>query len=355
MTTKEKILQILNNCQNEFVSGESLAKEFDISRAAIWKAIRALQNEGCKIESSKHDGYKLLTQTDIFSENLFRAELEKLNSLYSNSHIECFKEIDSTNSHAMNILSKCGALRDFSGTLTESGIKFNKSIFVAESQTAGRGRLGRTFVSPEKTGIYMSLIFAPKDGISDPAKITAFTAVAVAHVLEKLFNVDAKIKWVNDIFINGKKVCGILTEGTMNFETRKIEAAVIGIGINIFKNSVFTNSADLKLKNVAGSILQNEDFKNAKITRAKIAAEIVNETFSIFEQNSSIIIDEYRKRSFLIGQTVNVHPIIDDEKSVYSAQVLNIDDDANLVVKLPDGTTRALYSGEVSIKSENII
>ena len=161
-------------------------------------------------------------------------------SLTTIADVECFEKIDSTNNYAKKILSECGNLRDENGNLTDAGQKYHNSVIVAECQTAGRGRLGREFVSPKKTGIYLSVIYAPENGIQEPAKLTAFSAVAVCRTLKKLFNLDAQIKWVNDVFLNGKKVSGILTEGIVNFETRKIEAAIVGIGLNIFENNDFS-------------------------------------------------------------------------------------------------------------------
>ena len=223
---------------------------------------------------------------------------------------------------------------------------------VAECQTAGRGRLGREFVSPKKSGIYLSVIYAPENGIQEPAKLTAFSAVAVCRTLKKLFNLDAQIKWVNDVFLNGKKVSGILTEGIVNFETRKIEAAIVGIGLNIFENNEFS----AEIKQVAGSIFQceNDVDTEKKVSRIKIAAQIAGETLSIFSEDSQKVINEYREKSFLIGKKVFVHPVIVNNE-VYEATVLDIDQNAALVVKTLDGTIKSLNSGEVSIKSESVI
>ena len=345
MAIKEKVFQILSENKNSVISGQVIAQECNVSRAAVWKAISALRNEGCKIEGTTNGGYVLSESPDIFSKEILHAELEKKFPQYSECHVECFKEIDSTNSYAKRLLSEAGSLRDSNGKLTPGGKKYHKSIFVAESQSAGRGRLGRTFVSPAKTGIYLSVIYAPENSIEEPAKLTAFSAVAVCRVLKELYDVQPKIKWINDIYINEKKVAGILTEGFVNFETSRIESAVVGIGINISDNPEFFSSG---LENIAGSI--NGNCKN-EIPRCTLAARIAGEVFGIFEEDSSHVIEEYRRDSFLIGKTVEVHPFITEDKSVYEAKVIDIDDSVRLVVELPDGSKQFLNSGEVSLHS----
>lgn len=253
------------------------------------------------------------------------------------SKIFCFHEIDSTNTYGKKLLSESADIS-----------KLHKTLITAETQTAGRGRLGRTFISPSKTGVYISLIYTPAEGITDPALITAFSAVAVCRVLSKLYKVDPKIKWINDIFINGKKICGILTEGFTNFETGKIESAIIGIGINIFDNpEIFTGDAS----KVAGSILGNSEKADEKINRSKLIALVGGEVLNIFQEENSKVIEEYKNLSFLIGQTIQVHPIIGDDKSVFSAKAIDINEKAGLIVELEDGSTKTLNSGEVSLHS----
>lgn len=295
-----------------------------------------------------------MKNSDSISKKSIKDEFLYLNSSLSKTYIKCFKTIDSTSSYAKNILSKNKPIFKKDGSLTSFAKKYNKSLFVAETQTAGRGRLGRTFISPEKTGIYFSFIYIPQEQIIDVAKITVFSAVAICNVLARLYKIQPKIKWINDIFINDKKVCGILTEGIHNIKNNKIESFVIGIGLNIFDNSAFDNS----LKNVAGSLFGNFSKTNSSLKknyREKIISSITNEFFYIIQKSSlQNIINEYRNLSFLIGKTIDVHPIIDDTTSCYKANVVDIDNNANLVVKLEDGSIKKLSSGEVSIRSKSI-
>lgn len=348
MATKETVFQMLSEKKGAVISGEVLARECGVSRAAVWKAINALREDGCKIDGATNGGYIMSDDSDIFSQEFLQAEFSKCFPHYSHSHIECFKEIDSTSSYAKRLLSECGNLRDSSGALTESGKKYHHSIFVAEHQTAGRGRLGRTFVSPAKTGIYLSVIYAPEAGIEDPAKLTAFSAVAVCRVLKRLYNVEPKIKWINDVFVNGKKVVGILTEGSMNFETSKIESAVVGIGINISDNPEL-NSAELK--KTAGTVSGKD---GEKIPRYVLAAQTAGTVFDIFEEDEKSVVEEYKSYSFLTGRTVEVHPVVSEEKQFYKAKVIGIDDSLRLVVECSDGTQKILNSGEVSLHSDAV-
>ncbi len=349
ISTKEKVLNILEANVGVAVSGEKLAEECNVTRAAIWKAINALREKGCNIEGTTNGGYILKANSDLFAQ---KDLLESLKTAYpdlAQSHVECFSEIDSTNTYAKRILAECGSLRMPDGTLTEAGKKYHKAIIVAESQTAGRGRLGRTFYSPTKTGIYLSVIYAPKGGITQPASLTAFSAIAICRVLKRLYNVDAQIKWINDIYINGKKASGILTEGVTNFETAQIESAIIGIGINIADNpEVFP----AEVAQIAGSIIGNtKKDSNSNVKRTTLAANIAGEVLSIMEEDPKSLIKEYKAAQFLLGTEITVHPIIGDKNSTYTAKAVDIADDAGLIVELPDGSRKILNSGEVSLHS----
>lgn len=345
MTTKEKILKELSENPGVSISGEKLAAICNVSRAAIWKAVTTLRNEGCNIAGTTNGGYILENQADIFSEEIFKDYFSKTYPSYRNSQIYCFKEIDSTNSFAKRLLSENGYLRDENQKLTEAGKKLHKAIIIAESQTAGRGRSGRTFVSPDKTGIYISIIYAPEGGVSQGTRITAFTAVAICRAIKKLFNIQPSIKWINDIFVEGKKVGGILTEGTANFETGLIESAVIGIGLNISKNPQAFSG---ELANIAGSIVQNEE---CNVSRIEFASEVGAQVLSVLEEDPVLVLKEYKDYSFLIGNKVVVHSLIDNEKGDYFAKVVDIDENAGLVVETEDGTVKTLVSGEVSLRS----
>ena len=350
MSTKSTILQILSSSKDgAAVSGEELAQQCGVSRAAVWKAVNALREEGFEITGTTNGGY-VLDSSDVLTTEAVSSAFNASFPHFAGSKIECFKEIDSTLSQAKRWLSECGTLRTADGQLTPAGKTYNNAVIVAEKQTAGRGRSGRTFISPAKTGIYLTVIYAPEGGITNPAKITAFSAVAVCRAIKKLYDIQPSIKWINDIFYNGKKICGILTEGTTNFETGIIEAAVIGIGVNIEENAEAFGG---ELSKVAGGLFAREE--SSKITRAQLAAQIAGETLQVLSEPADSVIEEYKSLSFIIGRQVEVHTLIDSSQGIYKATAIDIDQNAALVVQLPDGTKKTLISGEVSLKSESFV
>lgn len=348
MTTKKLVLQKLSENQSAslFLSGEELATFCHVSRAAIWKAIKSLKNEGYKIEAITNRGYRLVDTSDVFD----KATILSFFPEDSAPSITFFNTIDSTNTEAKRMCVEFPFLRDSFGNLTKDGMRLHRSVVVSAAQTAGRGRLGRSFYSPEKTGIYLSIILSPKGGIKEPALITANAAVAVCRAIFALYGREAKIKWVNDVFLDGKKICGILTEGVTNFETGLINTAVVGIGINI-SNGDFPSD----IASVAGSITGE---KKSTVSRSALASRVILEALKICDdektEDDEKILSEYKKLSLLIGKTITVTPVIGNEKTSYLAQVIDIDSDANLIVKNTKGEVLSLRSGEVSLGSNNL-
>lgn len=210
---------------------------------------------------------------------------------------------------------------------------------IALQQTQGRGRLGRSFYSPAETGLYMSILLRPTCQPQDVPLITAAAAVAVCRALERMGSDRAEIKWVNDVFIHGKKVCGILAESNF-LRPAKLEYVILGIGINIFPPS---GGFPPDLAQAAGAVFPS----GGKDLRARLAALILRELYvlctALPERN---FVQEYRQRSFLIGAPVNV---LSASSSRY-ATVIDIDDRCRLRVRYDDGTEESLFSGEVSIR-----
>lgn len=348
MKTKELVLEALSEAKKSqtviSISGEELAKKCQVSRAAIWKAVDSLRKEGFIIQGTTNGGYILEENNDVVSPALFYSYIKnnypEESDLHKDFHkiqVECFKEIDSTNLYAKKLLA--------------ASPRLDKRVIIAEHQTAGRGRMGRTFYSPAKSGIYLSAIYSPANPITNPAKITAFSAVAVCRAIKKLYGIETKIKWINDIFYNNKKICGILTEGFTNFETSLIESAIIGIGINIEENK---EAFPEEVKKIAGSIFSNNtDTLNTHVSRCELAAEVSVQLYKILEEAPEAVFKEYKELSFLLGKTLTVYPVIGDEKSSYKAKAVDIDENASLIVELSDGSRKSLFSGEVSLKSAN--
>lgn len=239
------------------------------------------------------------------------------------SRLILLKETDSTNNDAKRIAAE-GAIE---GTTV-----------LADRQTAGKGRLGRSFFSPEEKGIYMSIVLRPQVALESSTLITSMAAVAVARAIEKTSGVYAQIKWVNDVFLNGKKVCGILTEGAMDSESGKLAYAVLGIGVN-----VGCMEFPEELRAVATSV-GNEAGKQIK--REILIAEILNELEELYGTLASGgFLEESRRRSLVIGKEIKV---VGAEQS-YPAKAVAIDELGQLVVETEKGR-QALHSGEISIR-----
>ena len=344
MTTKQKVFEILSQNKASYVSGEKLAQECGVSRAAIWKAVRAIRDEGFVIDGSNNNGYTLAGEqiADVLSKQVLEYTLGQAYPEFAGSHIECFESIDSTNTYAKKLAA-------------QDACKYHQAVIVAESQTAGRGRIGRSFESPAGTGVYLSLIITPKGGITQPAVITASAAVAVCRAIKKLYWVQPAIKWINDIYVQNdgilKKAVGILTEGITNFESGQIESAVIGIGVNIKPSASINKSPVKDILGYLSKATRIDDVQENASTpsRARFIAEIAGQVFKILEEPLASVIEEYKSMMFLFGKTLTVYPLIGDDKTAYKAKAVDIDENAGLVVELKDGTVRTLSSGEVTL------
>ncbi len=319
MSLIKNLLTILEQNRNNYISGQELAEKLGVSRTGIWKAIKRLEEDGYLITAINNKGYMLSEISDVLSPEGISLYLDQENIKYS---IHVYKTVDSTN----NIAKK----------ISVDGMK-NELIVVAEEQTAGRGRMGRAFFSPAKTGIYMSIVLHPGRNISELATITVKVCVAVCRVLDRFMDLKCEIKWVNDIYMDGKKVGGILTEAVTDFESGMVESIIIGIGLNI-KTEI--EDFPEELSSVAGSIFPGN------ITRNQIIAEIINELFSLYQDtDDKIIMEEYRKRCFLVGRNINYYI----SGIAYEGKVIDINDLGNLVIINKAGEKFILNSGEVTL------
>lgn len=333
MKTRDAVFcELAEPCTGDgFVSGEELAVRCGVSRQAVWKAVNVLRAHGAKIEAMTNRGYHLAGTGSMLSQESVAA----LVPAEFGVHVKVYGTIDSTNTEAGRLCAETPDVRKLNGT-----------VIIAEQQTAGRGRLGRQFFSPPGSGLYLSIIYAPEEGIGSPAVLTASAAVAVCRALKCVYGADASIKWVNDVFLRGKKVCGILTEGVTNFETGRIDSAVVGIGINILPGSFPPELAD-----AAGAVF---DDGNADTKRSALAAGVITGVLGIYTSGEGGIaeaMEEYRGRSLLTGMTITVSPVINQTEKNYTAVVQGVTDDAKLIVKTGDGRIRALESGEVTLHS----
>lgn len=318
---KENIISILESNKGLFISGEKLANDLNVSRAAVWKVIKSLKNEGYDILSVSNKGYALSKETDILSSKIIKDNMPKYKDKFN---FVIYKTVEST-----NIVARGMAMNG-----ADSG-----TVVIAEEQTSGYGRNGKSFFSPYGTGIYMSIILNLKKEkkIFNSSFITTAAAMAVSKSIEEISNENTQIKWVNDVFINGKKVCGILTEGAFSFEDGKLDYAVIGIGINVnFPKNGFPE----EINNIAVSI---NKMQNNKDIRNILIAKILERMYEYYFNNVAFY-DEYKKRSFLIGKKVSLN--IDNEEHI--VKVLDIDKTFALVAEFQDGKIDRIVSGSVN-------
>lgn len=322
MAIKDDVLKILEKNTGKSVSGNHIAKTLNISRGGVWKAVKALKEQGHRITAATNRGYCLAMDSDVISEPGIRAHL----STQRQHEFVIYKTVDSTNTQA-KLLAAQGAA--------------DGTVVIADMQTCGRGRMGRSFYSPGLSGIYLSEILRPGLSASDSLIITAGAAVAVCRAIEAVTGVSAQIKWVNDILIGGKKVCGILTEAAMDLESETLEYLVVGIGINV------RPCKDGFPKELAGIATALEEHTQGKtIRRNRLIAALIDELDKIYTQHQGSFILEYKTRSMLIGKAVSV--ICGDARQ--TATVLDIDDCGRLVIRGEDGKIKTLSSGEISIR-----
>lgn len=315
MTVKEKLLNILEQSGGKSLSGQELANKLNVSRTAVWKAMNGLSQDGCEIEASKTEGYRLIKSGDILSAEVIRAKLpEKLKG----NEIIVLKTVDSTNNYA----KKAAADGAENGT-----------IIVADTQTAGRGRRGNSFYSPPKTGLYMTVILRRDFFDSDTDLITICAGCGVCMAIEELTDKTPLIKWVNDVYLDGKKICGILSEATIDFEAKTIDSVVVGMGINLTTED-FPNGLEKK----AGTL-------GLSLNRSLLAAKITECLFRCLERTREENISDYKAHSLVLGKQVSfVKNNID-----YTAEAVDIDNKGQLIVKTKDGEM-ILNSGEISVR-----
>ena len=325
MELKHQVLKILEENRGNVINGAKLAGELFVTRSSIWKAMKALQKDGYRIEAVTNKGYCLLPNNDIVS---LESITPFLKGNATNFILDVRQSVTSTNTIAKEMAAQ-GAIE---GT-----------VIIAREQTEGRGRMGRSFYSPNSSGIYFTIILRPTLNLEDSLLITTATAVAVTQAIETVANVKAVIKWVNDIFVAGKKVCGILTEASLNFESGRLEYAVVGIGINIE-----TKDFPTEIQQIAGSLFT--DRPNDTPITSMLVAEVLNNLANCMNSlTDKRYLEEYRNRSFLIGKDI----LVLKGQQTTPAKAITIDEKARLVVEYEDKTIEALVSGEVSIRPIN--
>jgi len=328
MSTKDKLLIILSENPEAFVSGEAISRELGVSRNAIWKAVTSLRESGYVIDAVQNRGYRLVRHADILSAD----EIRRLTS--------------DTDGIFTDVFSSTGSTNDVCKAAAAEG-KAEGYIAIASEQTHGKGRSGRSFYSPPGTGIYLSILLRPRNLTPEQAQsITTIAAVAGCEAIEEASDKSAEIKWVNDIFVSGRKVAGILTEAALSIEGGYLDYAVLGIGFNAYEPR---GGFPAEIADTAGAIWTSDEAG----ARNRLAAAFINSFMKYYRNADSAsfsgkasYVDAYRKRCFVIGKEVTVISASGSEP----AEVTGVDDNCRLLVRYPDGRRAALSSGEIRIR-----
>ena len=323
---KDEVLSILERKKGVVVTGGQMANSLKVSRTAIWKAINTLQEEGNQIVAVPNVGYKLLITDDSLSKWAIRS---KLTTAFVGKQLKILPVVNSTNQY----------LKELDATGISDGF-----VVIADEQEQGKGRRSRSFVSEKGEGIYLSILLKFDGRQKDIRLLTICTAVAVSKAIENICSINAGIKWVNDVFCNGKKISGILTEATLSAELQELDSVIIGIGIN-------TGEVPKELQSIATSI-QKETGK--KGLRNELAAEVLNRFEEVYldyvkKDKQQEIIDYYDSKLFIKGQQVLV---LNGEKEE-TAMVRGIDNDGALIVENGNGDIRHLVTGEIKLKGND--
>ena len=323
--TREHVLNVLQKSQNQFVSGESLAAQLRISRTAVWKAVEQLRGEGYPIVSVPRRGHMLPSGADVLSAEGIRRYLK-----HPEIEVRFFPVISSTNT----------VLKQLAAENAPAGL-----ALVAGEQTSGRGRMGRSFYSPAGSGLYLSLLLRPDLEPAKAVMMTACAAVSVAEAIETLTDVRLGIKWVNDLFLRGKKVCGILTEAGLDCEAGRMSYVVIGVGIN---TRIPAENFPEDIRETAGSVFGETSVPDL---RNRLAALVLDNLVAWSADPGSVsLFENYRRRSLALGRPIR---ILAPGRDPVQAEVLDIDPDYSLKVRLEDGSIQHLCSGEISIRYQS--
>lgn len=323
MAIKEKVLRTLEARRGEQVSGEKLAETLGVSRAAIHKAVESLRADGLSISAVTGGGYRLALDDDSLT---VPAVTSLLKTAAFGRDLLILPTVGSTNT-------------EIKETYTSRPHGFT---LLAEAQTGGRGRLGRSFSSPAGTGIYLSVLLHPSFPLAQLSFVTLAAALAVTEAITATAGFEPGIKWVNDILMRGRKLCGILTEAVIEGESGLVSAVIVGVGINLRPNPHWPE----EVRKVAGAL---SDFGRVP-RRAALAAAFLNrfeKDYALLEENNTAsLLRAYRRRLCCLNRPIIVH----SPKGAYPAVCIDLTEEGHLLVRTEDGQTRELHSGEISIR-----
>ena len=320
--SREQVYELLRAAGENCVSGQELSRRLGVSRAAVWKAIDSLRQEGYTIEARTGLGYRLTAAPDALTEREVRRFLHA-----DCPDLRCLEEIDSTNSY-LKREALAGAPH---GT-----------VAVANCQSAGRGRMTRSFQSPPGRGVYLSVLLRPQLPPEQLMGVTGMTAVAVCSAVERTAGVRPGIKWTNDLVLNGRTLCGILTEMAVEGETGLVQSLVIGAGVNV---SHTPEDFGPEVSKIATSLAQ----EGYPVSRAALAAAMIEELYRLSGALGGDVsgwVDAYRRGCVNLGKRVQL--LWTDRRE--EAEAVDIDGQFGLVVRLEDGSQTTVRTGEVSVR-----
>jgi len=307
-----------------FVSGETLSRLLGVSRTAVWKHVKGLRASGYRIEAVPAKGYRLLASPKTLNRLDITAGLA---TRRIGSQVSCLKETESTNSVAFR--------------LAEEGAP-EGTVVIADAQTAGKGRLGRIWLSPPGVNVYLSVVLRPPITPLAACQLTFLSVVAVARAIEKCTPLTPQIKWPNDILISGKKVAGLLNE--MNAETEKVNFVVLGIGVNL--NMRLAQLSEGVLRHPATSLLEEGGVEVERVPFIRTLLEELDELYERFlREGEGPVRAEWLARSRIGGRTVRVSC----GEREFTGVVQGVDQFGALLVELSDGTLETVLSGDVTL------
>ncbi|PAF38654.1 biotin--[acetyl-CoA-carboxylase] ligase [Terribacillus saccharophilus] len=324
-TTRNRLIRILQDHKTSFISGQNLSEQLGISRAAVWKHMKALEADGYEIDAVPRKGYQVRRSPDKLSKNTLNWQLD---TEWIGRKIIFEEELEST-----QLLAK---------SLADQGA-VHGTVVIADQQTSGKGTKGRSWHSPAGTGIWMSLIIRPEFGPREAAQLTLAAAVAITRVFRQN-DIDASIKWPNDIYLGGKKLAGILTE--MQAEQDYIQHIVLGIGINI-NQTVSEIDPDIRNKATSLRIETNKEWKRQELIH--LIWKEFEDVYSLYiKRGFQDIRDEWMQYALRLGHRVKAAT----PTTVFEAVFRGIGEDGELILENDDGSTQRLYSAELEWKEE---
>ncbi len=340
---RSEMLRLLRESE-EYISGQELCRRFQVSRTAVWKVINQLKEEGYVIEARQNKGYRLLESPDTME--VYELE-SRMGTKWAGRKVSYKKETGSTNTDCKQLAGE-GAPH---GTLA-----------VAETQVTGRGRRGRGWESPAGESIYMSLLCRPDFSPDKASMLTLVMGISVAEAVERYTGLAAKIKWPNDVVVNGRKICGILTEMEMGLETKEIQYLVIGVGINV--NNGFAGMQETgdrkaareaafpeELRDRTTGLFRESDQSGQRILRASLVEyvmEAFEKNYELFLQTLDLSLLKERYNGYLISRNRAVKVL--DPRGAYTGTAREIDNAGDLLVETESGEIKKVYSGEVSVR-----